>query len=170
MTDPGAAGGAPAPRHPIGVRLAVHTVALLTSLAPAVALVPVYPFLAPILLPVQWFAAAVGGWTLRIFYSVLAMLVTSQTIAMAVWAFTRCATHPLTISLGVPVGIAGGVLLAVTSRRGPDRTGFGLYAAFAVPVLLTLALGLLSYSPGSDEFRSPGCPRTISLPAVSTAL
>jgi len=50
----------------------IHTFVILVSLFPALALAPAYQWFAPVVLPAQWVAAAIGGHLMRVVYSLLA--------------------------------------------------------------------------------------------------
>lgn len=124
---------------------------------PMMAWVPVYHWFAPVLLPLEWLGAAVGGWTLRVVYGLFSAFVAFQTLAMAQWGFTQCANHPTVWLVAMPMGLAVGALLVLTSQGGPSLGAFGPFGGALIVVFALLALGLLLFNPGLHGFASPGC-------------
>lgn len=88
----------------------IHTVVIVVSLFPGLALAPVYQWFAPVVLPMQWVAAAIGGRVMKVIYSLLATAGTFMTVAFVQWSFTRCANH----------GVGLGNRARRRNRRGRD--------------------------------------------------
>ena len=135
----------------------LHAVAIIVAVLPALAMAPITHYVAPVSMPLLWMAGARSGRPGRAVYAALTVVTAAATLGMGVWGFTGCASHPAMSFWALPVAVAVGVAMVLTSRRGATLVAFRPYAAVLLALAAFVVAGLLRYNPGSNDYVSIGC-------------